>query len=572
MLTGEDPKKMARKTGLFASVGGDLAAGLVVFFVALPLCLGVALASGAPLFSGVIAGIVGGIVVGALSRSQLSVSGPAAGLTAIVLDALTELGAFELLLAAVVVAGVIQVALGFLRAGGIADYLPSNVIEGMLAGIGIIIIMKQVPYALGYDPHHEVILHGLHLSGGEPFANILDAANHVSIGAIIVTVVAFAILRAWDRVPKLKRLVVLPGPFVAVVVGVALSEVLARTGPLLAIQGDGYVNLPIAHGAGEFFGQFTLPDFGGFANREVLTVGLTIAIVASLETLLSVEAVDRLDPRHRVTPPNRELKAQGIGNIVSGLIGGIPITAVIVRSSANVAAGATSKVATITHGVLLLVSVATIPFLLDRIPLAVLAAVLILTGFKLANPRVFRRMWGEGLNQFVPFVVTALGVVFTDLLIGVALGLVVSVVFLLRASLESPFSVDGGRHAGDETIRIRLAERVSFLNKAVIKARLEGLPANASVVIDASKALYIDHDIRELIKEFAEFKAPDRGIRLELVGFEEKRATEAAAEPSDPADGQGFPIRTDATGKGREGQGPFSPELIGGASADRAGI
>ncbi|MBV9925897.1 MAG: SulP family inorganic anion transporter [Acidobacteria bacterium] len=509
------------ETPLFSNLGGDLAAGLVVFFVALPLCLGIALASGAPLFAGLIAGIVGGVVVGLLSKSHLSVSGPAAGLTAIVLGAVTDLGAFDLFLCAVLVAGVVQLALGFLKAGTIANYLPSNVIEGMLAGIGVIIILKQLPHAVGFDRDAAGNFSFLDTSGGGTFAPLAQALDFLTPGAVVVALASVLIMKAWEKVPALKRLKVLPGPLVAVVCGVLLNEAFVATGSSLAVTREHLVNLPVSEGLAGFFGQFTLPDFGGFANQKVWTYGLTIAVVASIETLLCIEAVDTLDPHKRYTPPNHELKAQGVGNILNGLVGGLPITSVIVRSSANVNAGAQSKLSCVAHGVLLLVCAAAIPAVLNKIPLAVLAAILILTGYKLANPALVKRWWARGWYQFVPFAVTVLGVVLTDLLIGVALGLAVSVAFILRENQKSAYFFRREKYQEGDIIHLHLAQEVTFLNKAAIKLTLEHLPPDAYVIIDASETVYIDHDVMELIREFKAVKAPERAIRLDLVGFRE---------------------------------------------------
>ena len=508
--------------GIFSHVGADLSSGLVVFFVALPLCLGIALASGAPLFSGLIAGIIGGIVVGALSGSQLSVSGPAAGLTAIVVTAIAGLGSFELFLCAVVIAGVIQLALGFARAGGIANYLPSNVIEGMLAGIGVIIILKQLPHAIGYDKDYEGNESFLSLRGGNTFSDLIESLGFITVGAVVVAAVSIVIIKVWDRVPALKRIKVLPAPLVAVVVGVLLNEIFQATGSSLAIEQSHLVSLPVPQNFDGFLNQFATPDFGGFTNAKVWTSGVTIAIVASIETLLCIEAVDRLDPQKGFTPPNRELQAQGVGNILSGLAGGLPMTSVIVRSAANVGAGARTKLSCIVHGVLLLVSAALIPFLLNRIPLAVLAAILILTGYKLANPALIRRWWTQGRYQFIPFAATILGVVFTDLLVGVGIGLAVSVLFLLRENLRSPYFFQRREYKQGDIIHIHLAQNVSFLNKGAIKTTLENLPPDSYVIIDGSESVFIDHDVLELVREFRDIKASERGIRFELVGFKER--------------------------------------------------
>lgn len=504
---------------LFFNLGGDLAAGLVVFFVAVPLCLGIALASGAPLFSGIVAGIVGGLVIGVLSKSQLSVSGPAAGLAAIVLAAITDLGAFDIFLCAVIIAGVIQLALGFLKAGSIANYFPSNVIEGMLAGIGLIIILKQLPHAVGYDKDYEGSESFAGVDGGNTFSFLADAVNFITPGAVVIALISIGLMLVWEKVDFLKKIKILPGPLVAVVVGVILNELFVLTNSPLAITKEHLVNLPVPASFGDFFAQFALPNLDGFTNSKVWVHGITIAIVASIETLLCLEAVDRLDPLKRYSPTNRELKAQGVGNIISGLIGGLPITSVIVRSSANVNSGGKTKVSTIFHGALLLICAGSIPFLLNKIPLAVLAAILLLTGYKLAKPALFKKWYAAGFYQFFPFVVTVVAIVFTDLLLGVALGMVISIFFILRENLKSPYFFQHNEHQTGEIIHINLAQEVSFLNKAAIKLTLENLPSDSYVIIDASETVFIDHDVLELIKEFREIKAVERNIRVESVGF-----------------------------------------------------
>ena len=507
------------KKGIFSNIGGDLASGLVVFFVAVPLCLGIALASGAPLFSGIVAGIVGGLVIGTFSKSNLSVSGPAAGLTAIVLAAVTDLGAFNIFLCVGIVAGLIQLILGFIKAGTIANYFPSNVIEGMLAGIGLIIILKQIPHAVGFDADYEGSESFWGQLGENTFTTIANAVNFITPGAVVITIAGIALMLIWDKVPALKKIKILPGPLVAVLAGVLLNEIFIQTGSSLAIGKEHLVNLPITDDISGFFSQFARPDFSGFLDQRVWVYGATIAIVASIETLLCIEATDRLDPLKRYTPTNRELKAQGIGNIVSGLIGGLPMTSVIVRSSANVNSGAVTKLSTITHGVLILVSAAMIPFLLNKIPLAALAAILLLTGYKLTKPALYKKMWASGFYQFVPFIVTILGIVFTDLLKGVALGMVVSIFFILRENLKTPYFFQRKEYHEGDIIHLNLAQEVSFLNKAAIKMTLENLPENSYVIIDATETAYIDHDVLELIKEFREVKTKEKNIRLELTGF-----------------------------------------------------
>lgn len=498
----------------------DLVSGLVVFLIAVPLCLGIALASGAPLFAGVIAGIVGGIVIGALSNSELSVAGPAAGLTAIVLAAITTLGSFETFLLAVALAGLIQLALGFAKAGTISSYFPSNVIEGMLAAIGIIIILKQLPHAIGYDRDHEGDFFFIEKgTGNNTFTALIDAVNYSHLGAIAVTVVSIAILIAWLKIPFLKKLKLLPGALVAVIVGVILNEVFKSSGSSLAISQEHLVTLPIPASFADFIGQFSRPNFSAIASPQVWVVAATIAAVASIETLLCIEAADKMDTHKRFTNTNTELKAQGVGNLVSGLIGGLPMTSVIVRTSANINSGATTKISTIAHGIFLLVAVIAIPTVLNRIPLACLAAILLMTGFKLAHPSVFKHMWSNGKAQFFPFVITVLAVVFTDLLKGVAIGLAVSIFFILRANMKLAYFFKKSEHHTGETIHIDLAQEVSFLNKAAIKQTLAQLPEKSSVVINAADSVYIDHDVIELIKDFVSLGSKDRGISVSLVGF-----------------------------------------------------
>jgi MFS superfamily sulfate permease-like transporter len=496
----------------------DLLSGLVVFLVALPLCLGIALASGAPLFAGIIAGVIGGIVIGSLSNSELSVAGPAAGLTAIVLVAISTLGSFELFLVAVALAGLLQIGLGFAKAGTISNYFPSNVIEGMLAAIGIIIILKQLPHAIGYDKDNEGDFFFIEKgTGHNTFSALIDAVNYSHFGAILITVISLAILIAWIKVPFLKNLKAVPGALVAVVVGVILNEVFNRTGSTLAISQEHLVSLPIPATFADFISQFSRPDFSGITKSDVWVT----AAVASIETLLCIEAADKMDPLKRYTDTNRELKAQGVGNLVSGLLGGLPMTSVIVRTSANVNSGARTKISTIAHGLFLLVAVVSIPTILNRIPLACLAAILLMTGWKLANPSVFKHMWQNGKFQFAPFIVTVVAVVFTDLLKGVAIGLAISIFFILRANMKLAYFFKKEAHHTGETIYIDLAQEVSFLNKAAIKQTLAHLPENSTVVINANNTLYIDHDVLELIKNFVSSGSKDKNISVSLTGFRE---------------------------------------------------
>lgn len=509
----------------------DIPASIVVFFVALPLCLGIALASGAPLFSGLIAGVVGGIVVGAISRSPLGVSGPAAGLAVIVLGAIDALGSFEAFLLAVVLAGFMQVGFGLLRAGVLGYFFPSAVINGMLSGIGIIIILKQIPHALGYDSNPEGDLSFSEADGGTTLSALVEMLSVVHPGAVLITLVALAILVGWGHplVARHRWLGLVPGPVVAVAAGVAM-QLLFGSMPALNLGADHLVNVPVAESLGEFAGLFMLPDFSQLTNAAVWTTAVTLAVVASLETLLSVEATDKMDPSKRTTPTNRELFAQGIGNSVSGLIGGLPVTQVIVRSTANVQAGARSRASTILHGFLLLVCTASVPALLNLIPLSVLASVLLVTGYKLAKPALFRNMWRFGPHQFIPFVVTVLGVVFTDLLMGVGMGLAVSIFILLQCNYRNSHFLrmeEGLTGKERHVITMHLAEEVTFLNKAAIKKELSQIPAGSVLIIDQSNCVYLNHDVAEIISDFAR-TAANRGITVEIV---ERRHTGNTSTP-----------------------------------------
>lgn len=512
---------MTKKTNLFGSLKADFPSGLVVFLVALPLCLGIALASGAPPLSGIISGIIGGIVVGSLSRSHISVSGPAAGLTAIVLTAIATLGSFEAFLLSVFLAGVFQLILGFIRAGSISNYFPSNVIEGMLAGIGIIIILKQLPHAVGFDADFEGDEAFLEPDGHNTFSAIIGALDYFHLGAIIITVVSVTILILWDKVPALKRLKLVPGALVAVVVSIVLNELFIRTGSRLEIAPTHLVKLPVPQSFEELKSIIITPDFTSFSNPKVWITAATITVVASIETLLCIEASDRMDVQKRYTDTNNELKAQGIGNMISALLGGLPMTSVVVRSSANANAGAKTKMSAIIHGVMLLICVLAIPVLLNKIPLATLAAVLILVGYKLAKPATVLHFWHKGKYQFIPFIATLLFVVFTDLLKGVALGMVISIIFVLRGNLKRAYNFRKEEYAEGDVIHIDLAQEVSFLNKAAIKATLNDIPENSKVVIDASDTVYIAHDVLDLIEEFRDIKSKEMHVKVKLVGFKE---------------------------------------------------
>lgn len=505
------------KKNIKTELSQNFASGLVVFLVALPLCLGIALASGAQPLSGVIAGIIGGIVVGCLSNSNISVSGPAAGLTAIVLTAITDLGAFELFLCAGLIAGALQLVLGFIRAGSISNYFPNNVIEGMLAGIGIIIVLKQIPHALGFDTDYEgnetLFENGVNFN----YFNELSAAIHP--GAIIVTVVSITILLTWEKVPALRKIKMLPGALVSVIAGILLNQLFVSSGSSLAITANHLVTLPVPQSAEDFKNLITLPRFSGFTNPQVWIAGATIAIVASIETLLCIEASDRLDNKRRITDTNLELKAQGIGNLFSSLIGGLPMTSVVVRSSANANAGATSKSSAIIHGALLLICVLSIPFILNLIPLATLAAVLILVGYKLAKPATFKHFWHNGKYQFIPFLATVLAVVFTDLLKGVGIGLLISVFYILQGNMKRAYYLSRETLNDTDEFTIKLSEEVSFLNKAAIKKTLKNVKPKSKITIDARATSYIATDVLEMIQDFANVRAKEEDIDVELIGF-----------------------------------------------------
>lgn len=501
-----------KKYKLFANLKSDFASGLVVFLVALPLCLGIALASGAPLFSGIITGVVGGIVVGFLSQSHISVSGPAAGLTAIVFVAVADLG-YEAFLVAVILAGAMQFILGLMKAGTISNYFPSNVIEGMLAGIGVIIFIQQIPHALGSNVEIG--------SGLQIFSSVFAAFQSIQPGIVIITASSLAALIAWQNIPALKKLKLVPGALVAVLLGVIINGLFIMTGSPLAVSAAYLVSLPVPSSLEELRGVFISPAFESIANPSVWVVAVTITIVASIETLLCIEATERMDPLRRFVNTNVELKAQGVGNLISGALGGLPMTSVVVRSSANVNAGAKSKMSAIIHGFLLLICVASIPMLLNRIPMATLAAILLMIGYKLAHPSTIKHFWEKGKYQFVPFIVTLLAVVFLDLLRGVALGMLISVISILRGNIKRAYYFRKEQYKSGDVIHVDLAQEVSFLNKAAIKLTLNKLPENCKVVINASDTVYIAHDVLDLIHEFKTVNAPEKGIEVLLLGFKE---------------------------------------------------
>lgn len=509
---------------LFKEIKNDLPASIVVFFVALPLCLGIALASGAPLFSGIISGIIGGIVVGMASGSRLGVSGPAAGLAVIVLSAInvTFGGSYETFLLAVVLSGVIQLILGFVKAGFIGYFFPSSVIKGMLTGIGLLIILKQIPHALGWDKDIEGDDAFLQSDGDNTFSAIGKAFEFVTPGAVLIAIVSVAILILWDKVLSKKHKIfqLLQGPIVVVILGILINYCFQNGILNFSLGEDQVVRLPVPDSIAGFFGQFTFPDFSAFSNPNVYTMAFVIAIVGSLETLLSVEATDKLDPVKGITPTNRELKAQGLGNILSGLIGGIPITQVIVRSSANITFGAKTKTSAILHGVFLLISAIFIAGLLNMIPLASLAAILLMVGYKLAKPSLFIQMYKLGWEQFIPFTATVLAILATDLLKGITVGLFFGIFYTLRHSYRNSHYMKDvvTTEEGHEVHHLVLAEEVSFFNKASVIKALDAIPKNSKVIIDCSNSKSIAHDVVELIQEY-KTNAQTKKIMVETINF-----------------------------------------------------
>ena len=511
----------------FKHIGSDLPAGLVVFFVALPLCLGIALASGAPLFAGIIAGVVGSIVVGSLSGSQLGVSGPAAGLIVIVVAAIRDLGSFELFLMAVVLAGVVQLIAGFMKAGVIAYYFPSSVIKGMLAAIGLILIMKEIPHALGYDVDFMGDEDFAQADGHNTITELYYAVIYSSPGAIILSIISMALLILFDRpfIRKFKISTFIPGALIVVFVGVLVNHIFGLVAPHLAMSGKHLVQLPVANSLPEFLGFFQFPDVSGFSNPKLYLVALTLAVVASLESLLSVEATDKLDPQRRITDANRELKAQGMGNIVSGLIGGLPITQVIVRSSANINSGGKTKVAGIIHGIFLLIAAVLLPSIMNMIPLAALACILLMVGYKLSKFSLYTEMYRLGWGQFVPFIVTVIAILFTDLLKGIGIGMAMSIYFILLRNYRFSYYRKSEKTKEGEVITLTLSEEVTFLNKGSIQNTLSNLPNGCAVVIDGSKSNSVDYDVLEAIQNFKVFTAPPRNIRFSTIGLTEVTAS-----------------------------------------------
>lgn len=520
--------KKATLTPSLRALRYDLPASLVVFLVALPLCMGIALASGAPVFAGLIAGIVGGIVIGLISGSPLSVSGPAAGLTVIVLGMIQGLPAYEAFLLAVVLAGAMQVIMGYLRAGIVGDFIPTAVIKGMLAAIGLILILKQIPHAVGYDKDYEGDFSFWQSDGRNTFSELIHLTQEaLSMGAILISVISLAFLFLWynKKVKSHPVLQFVPGPLVVVLFGVAANEFFKVSMPGLSISAEHLVNIPVAESAAAFFGQFQAPDLSYITLPVVWKSALTLALVASIETLLSIEAVDKLDPYKRVSPSNRELIAQGVGNMTSGMLGGIPVTSVIVRSSANVSSGGRTKLSAILHGFWLLLAIITIPQVLNRIPYAALAAILIAIGYKLTTPAIYKRKWAKGRAHFIPFVVTILAILFTDLLTGVLVGLAVGAVFVVISNFKSALTYvhEGNLHL------IRFKKDLSFIHKYELRRIMAHIPDGADLMFDLSKVGFVDLDIAELMNDFID-TSQSRGITVS-VKRHESRALQVVKEP-----------------------------------------
>lgn len=506
---------------MFKELKSDLPSSIVVFFVAVPLCLGIALASGAPLFAGLVAGIVGGVLVGFLSGSQLGVSGPAAGLAVIVLAAIEELG-YETFLVAVVVGGLIQILLGAARAGFIAYFFPSSVIKGMLAGIGIIIVLKQIPHALGHDSDPEGDMNFVQPDGETTFSALEVMLADFQLGAIVIAALSLTILIFWEQVlaKRSKVFKLIQGPLVVVALGILFQLVTGQFVPFLALEPAHLVTVPVADGLGDVVNLFTFPDFSQAFEVSVLSTAVVLAVVASLETLLCVEATDKLDPQKRITPTNRELVAQGVGNMVSGAIGGLPVTQVIVRSSANLQSGAKTKLSAILHGVLLAIFVLVFPTVLNLIPLAVLASILFVVGYKLAKPAIFRQMYAAGWDQFIPFVVTIVGIVLTDLLLGIGMGMACAFFMILRRNYMEAFDFafeDVEQPDHNHVVTLRLNKEVSFLSRASLIKSLSRIPDGSRVTIDARENDHIDPDVREILDDFVQ-TAVHRSIAVERLG------------------------------------------------------
>ncbi len=505
-------------SSMVSTVLADVKSGVVVFFVALPLCLGIALASGAPLVSGLLAGIVGGTVVGLLSGSHTSVSGPAAGLSAVVAAQILSLGSFSSFLMAVILAGMVQIGIGIAKGGFISEFFPSSVIKGLLAAIGVIIIFKQIPHLVGHDSDPEGDMSFSQTDLETTFSELFYMFGDFQLGAAIVGLVSVAVLALWDNWKPLKTSL-FPAPVAVVLFGIATGLWFEHLGEPWSIKPSHLVQVPVAGDLAELFGLLPRPDFSQWMNPAIYTAGITLALVASLETLLNLNATDRLDPQQRTSPSSQELVTQGIGNILCGFVGGLPVTSVIIRSSVNINAGGKTKLAAIIHGTLLLVSVPLIPTWLNSIPLSCLAAILLMTGIKLASPALIKQMWSEGRYQFIPFAATVIAIVVTDLLIGIVLGLAVAISFILNSNMRRPVHRFVEKYLGGDVVHIELANQVSFLNRAALSKVLHEVPRDGRVLIDAQNTDYIDPDVLDLIRDFTEQTGPAHGVEVSLAGF-----------------------------------------------------
>ena len=493
----------------------DFAAGLTVFLVALPLCLGVALASGAPLYSGILSGIIGGIVVSVISGSQLAVSGPAAGLTTLVSVAIISLGNFETFLLAVIIAGLFQILIGVLKLGVFASYFPSSVIKGMMAAIGIILISKQIPLALGYHQPDFWTSGFIQIFTSKNFlGNLAEFNSNITRSAVLISAISLVIL-IFLKQPKNKKFNIIPASLVVVIFGIVINYLLTYFGSSYALKTNQLVNIP-----SNIFAEIKFPDFSKIlSNSEIWKDGILIGILATLETLLCIEAMDKLDKHNRITPVNRELIAQGVGNFLCGVLGAIPLTAVVVRGSANIQAGAKTKVSAFVHGVFLLLSVLLIPFLINLIPYASLSAILILTGFGLTKLRIYKSLFKLGLKQFIPFISTIIIILVTDLLIGVSIGLLISVYYIIKENFKENYNLEKNHLQGLDYYTLKLHSNVTFLNKVEIKNTLDKVPPYSELTIDGSDVHFIDYDVLEIISDFVT-KAHDRHIELKLINIQ----------------------------------------------------
>ncbi len=500
----------------------DSISGLSVFLVAIPLCLGIALASGAPMAAGLLGGIIGGLIIGAISGSHVSVSGPAAGLSAVVLSAITDIGSFQSFLVAVIIAGFIQLILALIKAGGIARFFPNSVIKGLLTAIGVILIFKQIPHAFGYDADREGDFNFLQADNENTFSEIIRGFQHIHSGAIIIAIIGLLIMIYWNKLLPKKIVEKIPASLFVVVIAILMNELFVANFGGLFIENSHRVQLPEGISLATADKLFTLPDFSAFSQFTIWKVGLTLAIVASLETLLNIEATDKLDPQGRKTPVNRELVAQGVGNMISGFLGGLPLTSVIVRSSVNIQTGAKSKLSTLFHGIYLLVFILIFPGLLSKIPLSALAAILIVTGYKLVSPKDFRAFYKKGWDQFLPFIFTIIAIVFTDLLIGSCLGLMISLFFILRSNFRNPFVFIREEYQHRKVLKLELSQQVSFFHQAALENTLENVADHSYVLIDGTRTDFLDHDVRDTLNSYREFGIADKNINFSFTGFDKK--------------------------------------------------